>query len=118
VTDLQTPDTVIRQLVEIRAEAQKGVNAQYDAELKLAAASLALDTAEARALLDAQGTVVDRQAVAKLKTEKERLDEAIARAEFNRVKTKMRLLEQAQMSVQTQGRLIELMFKSAGVGER
>ena len=118
MTELQTPDSIIRELVQIRAEAQKGVTAQYDAEVKLANASLVLDTAEARALLDAQGTVVDRQAVAKLKTETERLEEAIARAEFNRVKTKMRLLEQAQMSVQTQARLVELMYKSAGTGER
>ena len=66
-------------------------------EKKLAEATLAADSAEARALLDAAGTVVDRQAMAKLSSEAERFAEAIARAEYNRVKTKLRLLEQAQM---------------------
>lgn len=118
MSELVTPDNIIQQLVAIRAEANRGVDAQYQAERKLAEASLALDTAEAKALLEAQGTVVDRQAVSKLRTEDERFQEALARAEYNRVKTKLRLLEQAQMSVQTQARLVELMFRSAGQGER
>lgn len=116
--DLVTPDAIIAQLVDIREQAARGVSAQYEAEKKLAEATLAADTAEARALLDAAGTVVDRQAMAKLASEKERFAEAIARAEYNRVKTKLRLLEQAQMSVQTQARLVELMYRSAGIGER
>lgn len=118
MSEIVTPDVIIRELVSIRSEAQKGIEAQYEAEKELAEAVLALDTAEAKALLDAQGTVVDRQAIAKLKTEDERLRESLARAKFNRVKTKLRLLEQAQMSVQTQARLVELMYRSAGMGER
>lgn len=118
MAELVTPDAIIRELVSIRHEAGKGVEAQYQAERKLAEATLALDTAEAKALLEAQGTVVDRQALAKLKTEDERFAESIARAEFNRVKTKLRLLEHAQMSVQTQARLVEMMYRSAGAGER
>ena len=118
MAELVTPDSIIRELVAIRAEAQKGIEAQYAAEMELANAVLALDTAEAKALLEVQGTVADRQAVAKLRTEEERSAEAIARAKFNRVKTKLKLLEQAQMSVQTQARLVELMYKSAGMGER
>lgn len=118
MSDLVTPDLIIRELVSIRAEAQKGIEAQYDAERELAEATLALDMAHAKALLDAQGTVADREAVAKLLTESERLAESLARAKYNRVKTKLRLLEQAQMSVQTQARLVELMYRSAGQGER
>lgn len=118
MTELVTPDAIIRELVAIRSEATKGVEAQYQAERKLAEATLALDSAEARALIEAQGTVVDRQAVAKLQTEDERFAEALAKAEFNRVKTKLRLLEHAQMSVQTQARLVEMMYRSAGAGER
>jgi hypothetical protein len=115
--ELKTPDSIIRELVEIRGEASKGVQAQFDAELRLAEATLALDTAEAKALLAATGTVTDRQATAKLETADLRLAEAIAKAEFNRVKTKMKVLEQAQMSVQTQARLIEMMYKGAGHGQ-
>lgn len=118
IDELKTPDSVIAELVEIRAEASNGVVAQYDAEVKLAEATLAAERAEALALLNAQGTVVDRQATAKLKCEEERFAEALAKAEFNRVKTKLKLLEQAQMNVQTQARLIEMQYKTAGLGER
>jgi uncharacterized protein YqgV (UPF0045/DUF77 family) len=77
-----------------------------------------LDTAEAKAFLGAEGTISDRQAQTKILTTVERFEEAIAKVELNRIKTKMRILEQAQMSVQTQARLVELMYRSAGMGER
>lgn len=116
--EFKTPDSVIAELVSIKAEAAKGADAQYAAEVKLAEATLAAEKAEALALLNAQGTVVDRQAIARLECEDERLAEALAKAEFNRVRTKMRVLEQAQMSVQTQARLVELQYRTAGIGER
>lgn len=118
MSELKTPDSVIRELVSIRAQSSKGINAQYAAEVKVAEATLAAETEEAKALLSAEGTVVDRQAVAKLRAGELRFQLDIAKAELNRVKTKIRLLEQAQMSVQTQARLVELMYKSAGQGER
>lgn len=116
--ELKTPDSIIAELVSIRAEAAKGVSAQYDAEVKLAKLTLDAELAEAKALLSAQGTVQERNALAKLHSATPRLDADIAKAEFNRVKTKMKMLEMSQMSVQTQARLVELMFKSAGMGER
>lgn len=116
--EYKTPDSIMAELVEIRAEAQKGVDALYNAELKLAELTLAADTAEARALLEAEGNVAERQAHAKIASGDAKLEHDIARAEYNRVKTKMRILEQAQMSVQTQARMVELMYKSAGQGER
>jgi hypothetical protein len=115
---LQTPDSIIRELVDIREQATKGITALYDAELKLAQATIDCETVEAKALLGAEGNVAERQAVAKLESSAARLHEAIAKAEFNRVKTKLRLLEQAQMSVQTQARLVEMMYRSAGQGEK
>lgn len=116
--NLQTPDSIISELVAIREEASKGVEAQYEAESKLARATLKVETAEAVALLNAQGTVAERQSQSALRTEQEREAQYFARAEYNRVKTKLKLLEQAQMSVQTQARMVELMYKSAGMGER
>jgi hypothetical protein len=77
-----------------------------------------LDRAESLALLESQGTVVDRQATAKLKTEEERLAVDLAKAQLNRVKTKLRMLSESQMSVQTQARMVELTYRSAGLGER
>lgn len=115
---IRTPDAIIQELVEIRRQAALGVDAQLDAEIKLVNLTLAAERAEALALLEAQGTVVDRQAVAKLKSEEARLAQDLAKAQLNRVKTKLRQLSEAQMSVQTQARMVELTYRTAGIGER
>jgi hypothetical protein len=115
---IKTPDGIINELVEIRQRASEGVEIQHEAEVELANAQLALDLAEARALLAAQGTVVDRQATAKIQTEEHRLAADIAKAKLNRVRTKLKLLSEAQMSVQTQARMVELTYRTAGIGER
>ena len=114
---IKTPDNIIHELMKIREDAAKGVDIQYDAETDLAQAQLALDRAESNALLESQGTVADRQAIAKLKTETERLAVDLAKAQLNRVKTRMKLLSEAQMSVQTQARMVELTYRTAGTGE-
>lgn len=108
---MKTPDSIIAELVEIRSEAAKGASALYDAEVKLAKASLEASTAEAKALLSSQGTVAERTAQARLDSADEKFAEDLARAEFNRVRTKIKILEQSQMSLQTQSRLVELMYK-------
>lgn len=112
----KTPDSIIAELIEIREEAAKGIGALYDAECKVADAVLTLDTAEAKALLNADGkTMAERSAQAKLETAELELAKDLATAEYNRVRTKLRLLEQAQMSVQTQARMVELTYRNAGV---
>lgn len=116
--EYKTPDSIISELVEIRAEAAKGVDALHNAEIKLAEASLAADTAEAKALLEAEGNVAERQAHAKIISADAKFQADVARAEYNRVRTKMKILEQSQMSVQSQARMVELMYRSAGMGER
>lgn len=115
MNEFKTPDSIIKELIDIRAEAQKGIAAQYEAQIKLAEATLAAQHAEAAALLSAEGTVVDRQALAKLKSEQARLEEAVARAQYDRVKTKLKILTDAQMSVQTQARLVELTWKTSHI---
>lgn len=114
--EITTPDAIIRSLVEIREEAAKGIGVLYDAECKLADAVLNAETVEAKAYLSSDGkNVAEKQAEAKLAAGEAKLAEDLARAEFNRVKTKLRLLEQAQMSVQTQARMVELTYRNAGV---
>ena len=116
--EFKTPDSIIGELVSIRAEASKGVSALHDAEIAHAEASLEFDLAEARSILSAIGSVVERQSIAKIETAELRMKLEIAKAQFNRVKAKLKILEQAQMSVQTQARLVEMMYRSAGLGER
>lgn len=115
---IDSPDDIIKQLAEIRAEAARGVTAQYEAEVKMAELELVAETVEAKALLNAGGTVADRQAVAKIQAEEAALAAAIAKAEYNRVKTKLRHLDQAQSSLQTAARMLEVTWRTAGIGER
>jgi hypothetical protein len=108
-----TPDQIIDELVSIRQEAEKGISVQYQAELKMLQLELALDKAEAIAYLNADGTAGERNAKVKIMTENEALEYAVSKAEFKRVKIKMKHLELSQMSVQTQARLVELTYRSS-----
>jgi hypothetical protein len=116
--NFQTPDSIIHDLVEIRREAAKGVEALFAAEKELAQFELDYDKAYSLALLGAKGTVVDRQALALLESAEARERRDVARAVVVRVKTKLRLLSEQQMNVQTQARMVELTYKTAGIGER
>jgi hypothetical protein len=116
--EFKTPDSIVAELVEIRHEAARGVDALHNAEMELATASLAADIAESKALLSSEGNVAERQAFAKIESADARLTADVARAAYNRIKMKIRILEQGQMSVQTQARMIELMYKTAGTGEK
>lgn len=113
--EIKTPDSIIRELIDIRDEAARGISVLYDCEIKLADAAINAETIEAKSLINSTGNVAERQAQAKLESADSRLAEQLAKAEFNRVKTKLRLLEQAQMSVQTQARMVELTYRNAHV---
>jgi hypothetical protein len=108
------PQNVITELQRIQADLEKAPEALYQAEVKLAEAENAYDTAEAKALLNAEaGTVTDRQAIAKLESAKAKLDRDLARAEVNRVKTKIRTLESASMATAVIAKQVELMWKAS-----
>lgn len=114
---MDTPDSIIGEMVAMRHEMSKGVEATYRAEIKMAELDLEADKAEALALINAEGTVPDRQATAKLLSADQRLAAEIAKAEYNRARTKMRVLEVSLSSLQSQGKLIEAMYRNAGLGE-
>ena len=103
---------VIQELQAIQAETAKGISFLYDAECKLADAESALERAMALAYLNNQGTIADKTAIAKLESADLKLQADLARAEFNRIKTKLKHLEMAQMSLQTQARLLETELKT------
>ena len=112
------PDDIIRELRSINEQASKGIALLAEAEKKALELELVADTAEAQALLASSGNIPERQAIAKLKTEKERLEADIATAEVNRIKTKLRHLQDQQSNLQTQARMVELTWRTAGIGER
>jgi hypothetical protein len=107
-----TPLMVMAELSHILAEVQKGISVLYDSECKLADAENAYERELQLAFINAQGTVADRTAVSRLQASEKRLAADLAKAEYNRVKTKLKALEMAQMSIQTQARLMETELKT------
>jgi hypothetical protein len=109
-----TPDNVILELKRIQADLEKAPDALFTAETKLAELEAELDKAESLAMLRAEGsTVADRQSIAKIEVSSIRLARDIARAELNRVKMKIKVLESASMATAVIGRQVEIMYKTA-----
>jgi hypothetical protein len=111
--DFQTPDSIIQELKTIRSESSKGVDALFEAERELAEAELAFDTVHSKALLANQGTALDRQALASLAAADARFERDLARARVSRIKVKLKVLSEQQMSVQTQARMVELTWRTS-----
>lgn len=116
MSEIVTPDQIIKALVELRSEADKGIDAQYQAEVELAQKQLEAERIEAACFLRLNGLVADRQALAKLESSQAREQADIAKAKYNRVKTKLQQLSQAQSAIQTQARMVEITYSQAGLG--
>lgn len=94
------------QIAELIQENQKGTNALFEAERALAEAEYELDTVEQKAFIKAQGTVADRNALARLEAADARLSRDLRKAELNRIKTKIKGIETALMALGTQVKLM------------
>lgn len=99
---VRTPDVVAEEIRATRHELQKGSDALYAAELKAERAEDAAQLALDKALLTAEGSIPEKQAQARMASGVERDEAFIARAEFNRVKTKIRTLETSLMTLQSE----------------
>lgn len=106
-----TPQNVITELQRIQAELAKAPEALFEAEVVLAEAENEYDKAVSLALLNADGTVPERQAKAAIAAANEKLVRDLARAKVSRMKTKIKVLESAQMATSVIGRQVELMWK-------
>jgi len=113
LTEIVTPDQIIQMLAEIRTEAEKGIEAQYHAEVDLAKKQAEADRVESTTYLRIDGLVSDRQALAKLESAEAREAVDLARAKLNRIKLKLNQINQAQSALQTQARMVELTYKTA-----
>jgi hypothetical protein len=114
-SELQQADTLMgitQELHRIRAEVQKGISVLYDTECKLADAENAYERELQLAFINAQGTIADRTAISRLQASEKRLQADLAKAEWNRVKAKLKALETAQMGIQTSARLMETELKT------
>lgn len=105
------PSDIARELLELTQTNKKGVGALYDAEAILARAEADLDSAEASAFLGATGSVAERQAIAKLECVEVRFERDIAKAQVNRIRTKMRTIESELMALATASKLMQAEMK-------
>lgn len=111
---IEYPQDVIRELGALRDQAELGAKVLADAEIKLVQLELAADKQESLVFLEAQGSVADRNHVARIKSIDQREAAELAKVEVNRIKVKLKQLSEAQMNVQTQARMVELQWKTAG----
>lgn len=105
------PSEILAELKRLTSELSKGYEALYEAETELAQAELDLDTVEQKAFIAAQGTVADRTAIARLESSQNRFSRDLARAQVNRIKTKIRSLESSLTASQSMARLVESEMK-------
>jgi hypothetical protein len=108
-----TPTQVIAELHRIQTEAAKGADALFKAEERLAHCEYVFEITLQKAFIASEGTVADRTAISRLQASEARLEADIAKAEHNRIKTKLKQLELAQMSTQTIAKQVELGYKFA-----
>jgi hypothetical protein len=105
------PSQIISELQTLVTTSRQGIDALYDAEIALAEAENELDKTEAKAFLGADGTVAERQYIAKYKSADARLARDVARAAVNRVRTKIRVLEGEVMAQATISKLVQAEMK-------
>lgn len=101
------PSEIQQQLADLIAENQRGATALFEAERALAEAEYDLDLTEQKAFIAASGTVRDREAIARLEAAEKRLQRDLRRAEFNRIKVKIKAIETGIMALATQAKLTQ-----------
>ena len=95
-----TPDDVRTEIMKCRAELLRGPDAIKDAEIPAELAGLDADMAFDKALLAATGSVEEKKATARIAADELRRDAVVARAIFNRMKTKVKQLESEMFALQ------------------
>lgn len=102
-----TPLEIQQQLAELILENQRGATALFEAERLLAEAEYELDLQEQKAFLKAEGTVRDRDALARLESAEKRLQRDLRRAEMQRIKVKIKAIETGIIALGTQAKLTQ-----------
>lgn len=111
--NITTPQQVISELNRLIGESQKGIQALYEAEVKVAELDQVYERSLALGFLEADGTIPERTAKSKLAASDAKLAYEISKAEMNRVKAKLRSLESAQMAVSVIAKQVELQWRTA-----
>ena len=109
--DITTPAQVIAELNRLIAESQKGVEALYQAEIKVAELENEYDKVLSLSFLNGVGTIPERQAKARLDAGEAKLNLDVAKAGLSRIKVKMKTLDSAQMAVSVIAKQVELQWR-------
>ena len=99
---VRTPDDLLAEIAQLRNELMRGSAALYEAELKAERAEDAAQLALDAAYLNAEGNIEDRKSVARGASASEQDAAFVARAELNRIKSKIKALESSLMSLQSE----------------
>ena len=105
---------ILEQLRELTTEGRKGVSVLYEVEEALAHAEYELDTVEAKAFLEAEGSVAERNVRARLAAADARLARDLAKAQVSRVRMKLKLIESEIMASATMSKLLQAEMRLEG----
>lgn len=105
------PSNIIKELQELTQTNRRGVDALFEAETELAEKERELDKVEATSFLESQGTVADRQALARLEAADARFERDLAKAKVNRVRTKLKTIESELIAQSTMSKLMQAEMK-------
>ena len=105
------PSNIIKELQELTQTNRRGVDALFEAETELAERERELDKVEATSFLESQGTVADRQALARLEAADARFERDLAKAKVNRVRTKLKTIESELIAQSTMSKLMQAEMK-------
>lgn len=108
-----TPGTIETELREAISQLKKGVQALNEAENKLVKLNDVADRIEWTTYLENQGTIADRNALAKLEAADARLAAEIARIEVTRVKAKIKALETEVMAISVMAKQVAIEWAKA-----
>lgn len=115
---IEYPGDVVRELNNLREQAHKAVTELFRLEREQVDAEIDADRIEATALLEAVGTVPEKEAFATLQSLDARKNAELCRIKVNYAKNRMRQLSEAINAVQTASRMIELQWRTAGTESR
>jgi hypothetical protein len=116
--EIVTPQDVITALADIRSQSEKGVALLEQAQQDYVRLDQEANKVEYEAFLASQGTVKDREAIAGLRAQEARTAAELQKVRVDYIKTKLKHLSEATMAIQTSARMVELGWRTAGIGER
>ena len=102
---------IVQELYELTQENRKGIEFYAEAMDHLARCENSLDKIEAHALINAEGSVAERQAKAKLAAADARLERDLAKAQVERVRAKLRMIDSSIMAQATAAKMVQAEMK-------